>query len=135
MAREGTGRDGGDCPNEWAVTDDRVASGGCRRDVDGAGWPVLPGSSGPPRTPPGGNEIPLAEGHSALRSSCAGGETSACDERRRGRPAFVLFLRPASGGALELGGGSGRAGGRLQVVVFAGVDRQFVAEIGVGDGD
>ena len=39
----------------------------------------------------GGTEMPLAECHSALRSRCSGGETSACDERRRGRPAFVLF--------------------------------------------
>ena len=37
------------------------------------------------------DHLPAPEGHSALRSRLAGTQTSARDERRRGRPAFVLF--------------------------------------------
>jgi hypothetical protein len=36
--------------------------------------------------------FPAAEGHSALSRLEASAQTAARDERRRGRPAFVLFM-------------------------------------------
>jgi len=66
----------------------RWAMGRVRRGpAAGPGGPLGPASC----TRLGRTEVPLAECHSALRSRCPGDETSACDERRRGRPAFVLF--------------------------------------------
>ena len=43
--------------------------------------------------PEPGSHLPATEGRSALRSAVARPQTLPRDERRRGRPAFVLFVR------------------------------------------
>ena len=68
-----------------------------------SGDPRWGGRATAPWSAPPGAQFPAAGGRSALRRCGPRAQTCTRDERRRGRPAFVLFYAPQRGGGRRAG--------------------------------